>query len=505
MFKKCKALFGVVIVSACLFVFIGACGESKPKNVILMIVDGGGFNHSLAASYWEYGEAEKQVYNSFPVKLAVSTFPAQAEYPNANLPPQASSTAHSLESKLNPCYDNFISGVGYDPNRAWKEFSYVENCYTDSAAAGTALATGVKTDNGSINVDIHDVILKNVIEVAEDNGKATGIVTTKEIVDATPAAFTAHNINRMNSLEISDEMINDSAVDVIMGSGNPFYDDNSKLRSTPSYSKISKTDWDALVAGTAGGDADGDSDNDPWTLIQEREQFQAMAKGSTPSRVFGIAQASKTLQQLRDGNPGDNNQTDDLPYEVPLTANVPTLAEMTEAALNILDDDKDGFFLMVEGGAVDYAAHAGQSGRMIEEHIDFERSVEAVVAWVNAESNWNETMIIITADHETGYLNGPGSIEAQDWLPLINNGKVVMPGMEWAEPAPLPPGAPAYMKSVFREHTNCLVPLWAKGGISIKHLKKLVKYHDPMRGSYIDNTEIGRFIKWIVVDREHAF
>jgi alkaline phosphatase len=497
MFNKCRFTIGVLIVAAILLLFVTGCRESKPKNVILMVADGAGFEHSIAASYWEYGKAEGQIYNSFPVKLASSTFPAQTRYVR-NLPgSEYSQSGQASEQQLNQCYDDYATGKGYDSKRAWKDFSYAKMCFTDSAAAATALATGSKTGFGSIGVDVDGLILENVIETAEADGKATGVVTTKDIEDATPAGFMAHNYDRMKYLEISGEIINKSAVDLVMGSGNPFYDDNGKPKQSPSFSKINKSDWEAIAAGIAGGDADNDGDNDPWTLIQERSQFQAMAEGPTPSRVLGIAQAGKTLQQLRSGNPGDPDLSDDLPYEVPLTTNVPTLKEMTMAALNVLDNNNHGFFLLVEGGAIDDASHAGQSGRMIEEYIDFERAVEAVVEWVNAESSWNDTIIIVTSDHETGYLKGPGSIKAQDSLPVINNGKGVLPGMEWATPSPPPPGVPAGVKGII-DHTNSLVPLFAKGGACEKWLKKLRCDNDPVRGAYIDDTKIGQLIKWAV-------
>jgi alkaline phosphatase len=118
---------------------------------------------------------------------------------------------------------------------------------------------------------------------------------------------------------------------------------------------------------------------------------------------------------------------------------------MTKAALNVLDDDPDGLFLMVEGGAVDWAGHTNQSGRVIEEQIDFNNAVEAAVAWVNANSNWGETLLIVTGDHETGYLTGPGSDPT--WEPLVNNGASNLPGMEWHSGS----------------HTNQLIPFFAKG------------------------------------------
>ena len=94
---------------------------------------------------------------------------------------------------------------------------------------------------------------------------------------------------------------------------------------------------------------------------------------------------------------------------MPLNTTVPGLATMTEGALNVLDNDEQGFFLMVEGGAIDWAAHANQTGRTIEEEIDFNKAVDAVIYWVQRNSNWSETVLIVTGDHETGTLYGPGS------------------------------------------------------------------------------------------------
>lgn len=435
------------------------------KNVIVMIADGQGFNHSKAASLYEYGEEDKQVYNDFPITLAMSTYPDFAED--------------------DACYQEW-----YDTDLAWSDYYYVEDCETDSAAAATAMATGYKTDSGSIGVDINDNIVANIVEVAEDYGKATGIVTTKPITDGTPAGFSAHNVSRGASTEIAAEMINESGLDVLMGAGHPFYDNDSIYQVEPDYRTIGEEDWNALIDGAAGGDADGDGINDPWTLIQTRTEFQLMASATPPSRVLGIAKAARTIQQLRSGD----EKAD--PYVVPFTDNVPTLVEMTDAALNILKTDPEGFFLLIEGGAVDDAAHGSQSGRMIEEEICFERAVEAVIDWVEANSNWDETILIVTADHETGHLNGPGSIAASEALPLESNGINVLPGMEWAEPSAPPeppPGMPAPPPGGMIGHTNSLVPLWAKGTIT----DRLLDYADEddlVRGAYLDNTELAEFL-----------
>ena len=96
-------------------------------------------------------------------------------------------------------------------------------------------------------------------------------------------------------------------------------------------------------------------------LIQSKEEFEALQIGETASRVIGVPEVYTTLQQARGGDAKADA------YEVEQNNNVPGLDVMTTGALNVLDNDEDGFFLMVEGGAIDWAGHANQSGRLIEE------------------------------------------------------------------------------------------------------------------------------------------
>ena len=412
--------------------------KSAPKNVIVLIADGCGYNQVDAASYYQNGQAGTQVYEHFPTTLGMSTYMYRGSY---------------------------------DPAEAWDEFNYVNYGATDSAAAATAMSTGEKTYSGAIGVDVDGEPVDHIIEIFEDLRKSTGVVTSVQLSHATPAGFVAHNISRYKLARISQEMINASAVDVIMGCGHPWYDKNGNRREFPKTYKYvgNESTWNNLVAGVAGGDADGDGVDDPWMLVQTRAEFVALASGETPERVFGVAQVYKTLQQQRGG---DGHA---LPYAVPPIESVPTLEEMTRAALNVLDNDKDGFFLMIEGGAVDWAAHDNQSGRVIEEQIDFNRSVEAVVEWVQESSSWGETLVIVTGDHETGYLNGPGS--NPDRNPLVNNGASNLPEMEWHS----------------QGHTNQLIPFYAKGRGA--HLfKKKANELDPVHGPYLDNTEIAEVL-----------
>jgi alkaline phosphatase len=438
---------------------IASAKSPAPKNIIIMISDGMGYNTNLAASYYQYGEADKQVYHRFPFQFFMSTY----------------SAAQGMNpTSADPCYGK----VNYDPAAAWASFDYVKFCPTDSAAAATAMAAGVKTYNAAINVDLYGKPVENIIDRAEKLGKATGVVSSVQLSHATPAGFVAHNTSRNSYEAIANEMIFMSQVEVIMGLGNPWFDDNGIKRSATTNNHYryvgGKATWDTLVGGTAvGADADQDGQPDAWVLIQTREEFQNLASGPTPKRLIGVPQAHTTLQQSR---AGDGNAD---PFVVPMTPTVPTLPEMTQAALNVLDNDPDGFVVMIEGGAVDWAGHANQPGRIIEEQMDFDLAVETVVDWVKENSNWGETLLIITGDHETGYVTGPesGANGAAIWNAVVNNGAGVLPGMQFNS----------------GDHTNTLIPFYAKGD-DARWFTKAVVGEDPVYGRYIDNTDIAKVI-----------
>ena len=435
-------------------------GEKTPKgrvkNIIVMISDGWGYSQIDATSFYQHGKAGIQVYEHFPVQLSMTTFAFHHDDVN----------------------DDYTLG-GYDPLEAWADFDYVKSGSTDSAAAATAMSTGEKTYGGAIGVGVDKTPLIHAIEYAEARGMSTGVVTSVEFSHATPAGFVAHNVSRNNYTDIAQEMIYDSALEVIMGTGAPDYDDDGNAVSPLGREKyvgghVSFTDMTDNFSVT-GADADGDGDADDWHVIRSREQFQTMATGATPARVIGLPYVYKTLQYNRSGDPHAT------PYAVPLTETVPTLKEMTNAAINVMDDDEDGMFLVIEAGAVDWAGHGNRSGRLIEEQIDFNNTVEAVVAWVKKNSNWGETLLVVTGDHETGYLNGPGSNPER--RPVVNNGTGVLPEMEWHSTS----------------HTNQLTPFFAKGS-SARRFRRSIMGYDPVHGPYIDNTAIGNIIIGILSD-----
>ncbi|MCB9208719.1 MAG: alkaline phosphatase [Ignavibacteriales bacterium] len=446
----------------------------KPKNVILFISDGCGFNHVDAASYYQFGKIGQQIYEKFPIKLGMST--------------------------------HYFGGVEYNPDSAWANFSWMKKKPTDSAASGTAIATGEKSYKGALSVDTLKNSLETIVDRFEKEGKSTGVISTVPFSNATPAVFVAHNENRQNYRDIAEEMVMKSKTDVIMGGGHPFYNpdgtlvselaeryvghkeiwdmnnggkpissEDGKVLPESEYRYVGgKEVWDKLSNGTAGNDIDGDGEIDYWTMIQDRESFQKYMTGETPKRLIGVFKSGQASQVER-----DTTNEDWTPFSTPFIETIPTLKEMTLSAINVLDENKNGFFLMAEGGAVDWAAHDHVLNRTIEEQIDFNLAIEAACNWVEENSSWDETLIIVTADHETGYLLGPNSnSNSEKWKPLKGNGKGKMPSVEWFSGG----------------HTNMLVPFYAKGKGSELFLN-CIKGKDPVYGDFIDNTDIGKIVK----------
>ena len=156
---KVLIVFNLVLMSLLL--------AAAPKNIILFISDGCGFNHVEATDYYQYGKKGEQPYQDFSVACAMSTY----------------------------CVDG-----NYKTEKAWHDFKYLIDKYTDSAAAATAMATGYKSYRGAIGVDKEANQLKNVIQYAEEQRKSTGVISSVYLSHATPAGFVAHNTDRNNYL-----------------------------------------------------------------------------------------------------------------------------------------------------------------------------------------------------------------------------------------------------------------------------------------------------------------
>lgn len=435
-------------------------GPPVPENIVLLVASGAGYNHVTASSYYQYGATGRQPFDAFALRAAMST--------------------HAGD------------GDGYARVNAWTDFYYVLWYPTDPAAAATALSCGEKTETGALGLDLHGQPLVHLTEWAKQRGKGAGVVTTVPLSHFVSAGFVAHQPDRLQYAPIAREMLLDSRLDLLMGCGHPWFDGSGNLRPTPNTFNYvgGESVWDGLMAGATEFDTDGDQvpDNtvedsdgdgvpDAWALIETRDAFQALASGATPGRVLGVPQVFETLQYRRGGNALAD------PYVVPLTATVPTLEEMTRGALHVLEQRPEGFFLTVIGGAMDWASREHAAGRMLEEQIDFNQAVAAVVAWVEANSDWERTLVIVTADQESGYLTGPGSGPPVTWNPIVNHGAGVMPGLEWHSSG----------------RTNALVPFYAQGA-AFAALAPFVEEYDQVRGYHLNNSEIGQACRWLWED-----
>ncbi|CAK9885790.1 MAG: Alkaline phosphatase 3 [Candidatus Erwinia impunctatus] len=442
--------------------------KSNAENVILLISDGAGINTWHAASYYRHGALGHEVYDDFDVKVFASTYPLNT----SNVPTHSDKETVKFDpAKLwnkQKSEATFKGNLGNYPGY-FEGYDYTRADYTDSAAAATALASGHKTYNNAINWSNDDKKIENIGDYVVANGRALGVITSVQWSHATPAGFLAHNASRNKYEEIAQEAINSGQASVIMGSGHPFYDSDGQ-RTEPKNDKAyryvgGKATWEKLVANET-----------PYAHIETKADFEALAEGRLDlkgkSKVVGTAQNNATLQFNRSGVAGGN-----------LLTNQPDLATMTKGALNIISKNEKGFFLMVEGGAVDWAAHANNLPRLVEEQIDFNRAVEAVTDWVEKNSSWDETLVIVTTDHGNGLLQGPDS-NKEIYSDIVSQGAGALPLVRWNSDT----------------HTRELVPVYAKGA-GAAYLTKVAKeernlgvyYHVPKESQrYVDNTDIFR-------------
>ncbi|MEN6458054.1 MAG: alkaline phosphatase [Thermoguttaceae bacterium] len=461
--------FARLLALAVVLVLQLAPAAPAAKNVILMIADGAGENLWLAAAMYQ-GRVGAQIYDQPGwARFSCSTYPLSLSH------------APTGDLKQDPA-------LIYDPLKAWDTtalgatrgfagYHWQTTTPTDSAAAATALATGKKTYNHAINWSNDGRPMRglSIAEIAKRCGKSVGVVTTVPWSDATPAALGgAHNVNRGNHAEIANEMLDGGWLDVIMGGGNPDFDDDGQPRHREhgrDYQWVGGRDtWKSLQEGKRA-----------WKLVESKADFEALAAGPTPPKVLGTAQVGKALQVKRAigrailGNLVQHPQ----PFSIPLNNNVPSLAVLSRAAIHCLDDNPKGFYLMIEGGAVDWANHANQPERAIEEQVDFVRAVEAVVAWIESHGGWDQTLLILTADHECGLLWGPKS-RAVPFDPIVDREPNRLPGMAYNS----------------HGHSNSLVPIYARGPGS-ERFATFVKATDGeaaarwrISGRYLDNTDI---------------
>ncbi|KFE42148.1 alkaline phosphatase [Staphylococcus agnetis] len=291
-------------------------GNTKnPKNVIFMVGDGMGPSYNSAYRYFKDNPNTKEMEKTAFDHYLVGTQRTNPDDPKENI--------------------------------------------TDSAAGATAFSSGHKTYNGAIGVTPDKKTVETVLERAKSQGKSTGLVSTAEITDATPAAYAAHIDSRDKKDEIAKQFYNDRIngkhkVDVLLGGGAKYF-------------------------GKENGDIDKKFKKDGYDLVKNKQQLA----NSKKDQVLGLF--------------ADKN----MPLQIDAPKQNPLLSDMQDAALSKLSKNKKGFFLMVEGASIDKQGHANDITGVMSEMSGFETAFENAMKYAQQHP---DTLVVATADHSTGGL-----------------------------------------------------------------------------------------------------
>jgi alkaline phosphatase len=336
-------------VAAVLSVMVGAiaCGglagasgaqeveptDGRAKNVIIFIGDGMGTSHRDLIRYATIGTERQLAMDSMPV------------------------AGRSETSPLDP-----------------------EAFVTDSAAGGTAIATGVKTFNGAVGIDADENPVQSVLERAGEAGKATGLVTDSQVTDATPASFGAHIADRDKQSEIARQYIEKSKPDVILGGGEDYWFPEGEPGAYPDEPKI---DPEEKSIGT-----EGDLTREAQDAGYEYVTDSAGLRAASGPRLLGLFANEEMFQQAPEGEGAAYDPVVSLPT-------------MTQKALDVLSQNPNGFFLMVEEEGVDEMAHQGNAELVIKAGQQLDEAVKVGQSFAQSDP---DTLVIVAADHETGSL-----------------------------------------------------------------------------------------------------
>ncbi|MFL0507435.1 alkaline phosphatase [Ureibacillus sp. 179-F W5.1 NHS] len=307
-------------------------GNKAVENVIYMIPDGFGANH--AANYRIF-KGEEAVWDTH-IKGMYTTFSANADI-------------------------------------------------TDSAAAGTAMSAGIKTNNGVIGFDPEGNKVKTILEASEEAGKSSGLVATSTITHATPASFASHVEHRSNETEIARQYIQESGVDVILGGG--------KNNFLPTSKGGKQTELNLIDEAQEKG----------FEFVETREQLQQVKKVNVEKgeKLLGLFAGEALAPEF------DRVDTEE-----------PSLAEMTEKAIDTLNQDKDGFFLMVEGSQIDWAGESNDAAYAMHETKAFEEAVQEAIEFAKEDGN---TLVVVAGDHETGGISVGSSSSSNTTADVLKN------------------------------------------------------------------------------------
>jgi len=243
----------------------------------------------------------------------------------------------------------------------------MDRAVADSACSASQIALGLPVPSEAIGVDARGEPAETLLERAQAEGMATGLVSDTRLTHATPAAFAAHVAHRTMENEIAAQMIA-TAPDLMLSGGRRYFVPQSAEGSRRADER------DLLAEAQAGG----------YTVVSDREALRAAPDG----KLLGLFADSGMLDAITErGTREDPERTQ------------PALHEMAEIALDRLSRDPDGFFLLIESGQIDWACHANDAGWLLAEMRRANEMLSAVLAWAEAR---DDTLVVVTADHETG-------------------------------------------------------------------------------------------------------
>jgi len=240
---------------------------------------------------------------------------------------------------------------------------------TDSAAAGTAMATGTKANNGAISMDPAGNKLETILQAAEKSGKSSGLVATSTITHATPAVFASHVETRADEKGIAPQLLQND-VDVILGGGKKYFSDE-------------------LL---------NEAEHDGYEIVSDAQSLNDIKE---TNKLIGLFAEDSLSPEL------DRETTEE-----------PSLKEMTSAAIDVLSNDKDGFFLMIEGSQIDWAGHANDAAWAMKDSEAFEHAVEAALDFAKKDK---KTLVVIAGDHDTGGMSVGGYGKSGANLEILKN------------------------------------------------------------------------------------
>lgn len=337
------------IISACVPKQADVAGknESKPKNVIMLIGDGMG-----------------------PEQIGLLlTYARQA--PNSVIIDRKTSFDRIMEQ-------GGIMGMS---------MTHADNVLVvDSAASGSQLASGQFAGSEMIGLDKDGNSVETIVEKAIKAGKATGLVSDTRVTHATPAAFAAHQPHRDLENEIAVDMIN-AGPDVMFGGGlRYFVPQEANDKNAPILKELEKMTQGAVKIKSKRKDSRNlliEAQQKGYALAFDKSQME-----SSKGKVLGLF----TTSAMPDGI--EVNRTKDDPKRT-----IPTLKEMSSKAIDILSKNEKGFFLMIEAGLIDWAAHYNDTGLMLHEMLVMNDTLEYILNWAKDR---DDTLIVVTADHTTG-------------------------------------------------------------------------------------------------------